>query len=463
LNRIIVSGIKALVLGLGLIASLRAAQPVPAGVTADSSGALPQLPPDFQKAAGRQQVSPSSVPANGGAPGRSENQAPLPELVPLPDTQDSQPRGRATVPGPTVPLEWPIQPRMEPAPTGAPGAARPRKIRLYSLSARDEDVHHFLDRVASESGTTILVSPRVTARITRDFNGMTLEDLISSTLKLAGLVEKVQAGVHFVYSNEQADDVAEMTKKIWIANLSDQVVTKGQIELEDGGRTVDEGSKFRIYNIAGIDWADRVVVKIAIGNIQGNVSIDQVISLPQAIEYFTSLLRTSSDQSSVYAARANIWYELGEDDIAIRDYDQAIKLAPTNAIMFNNRGYVSWRQKAYDKALADYSESIRLEPKSATAFNNRSLLWATWPDAKYRDVLRAVKTAHVWESGGQADLDVINTLALASVLSKDRTKIADWVAAFPQNDATARFAQLVTLYDAVIKMQCYIAMHGLAN
>ncbi len=74
--------------------------------------------------------------------------------------------------------------------------------------------------------------------------------------------------------------------------------------------------------------------------------------------------------------RAMIWqWEKHELDIALADYNEAIRLDPNEASVYNSRG-VAWRAKQeYDKAIADYSEAIRLDPTYALAYCNRGFAW----------------------------------------------------------------------------------------
>ena len=58
-------------------------------------------------------------------------------------------------------------------------------------------------------------------------------------------------------------------------------------------------------------------------------------------------------------------------DKAIKDYDEAIRLDPKDAIAFIDRGYAWSAKEDYDKAIKDYDEAIRLDPKNAPAFDNR--------------------------------------------------------------------------------------------
>ena len=442
----VISGINALVLSVGIIASLGSAE-LPAGDDASAVPSLALVPLRSNPGAtarGRQ-VPASPVPAVGRERGDADQVPPFPPL-PSPTTPADAQSSRPGAPGPgrgaATPAQEPRPPQIPPTPPLA-GDSQPQYQTLFE----DSPVQWLLNEIARQGGMQTLISPRVSGNITGEFKWGTIPELFSSILTRAGLVEKVLFGIHFVHSANDPDDRAEMAKKLWITSSGDRVVTRGETKLMDLARTVvDKGSKFRVYNIRKIEWPNQVVVEIESDNVRGFVAIDQIISLSRAIDYFTDQVHQSQAPPQTYAARGNIWYELGEYEIATSDYDQANKLNPSDAIVLNNRGYCWWKRKAYDKALADYNESIRLDPGFAVAFNNRSLLWATSSDPKYRDVYRAVTTARVWQSDIVVDSELLNALAITSALSKERNKIVASVAAMPQNDATKRFLRLVGLY-----------------
>ena len=64
----------------------------------------------------------------------------------------------------------------------------------------------------------------------------------------------------------------------------------------------------------------------------------------------------------------------------VKDYDEAIRLDPKDAVTFNNRGLAWYSKKDYDKAIKDYDEAIRLDPKYALTFINRGRAWGAKKD-----------------------------------------------------------------------------------
>ena len=84
----------------------------------------------------------------------------------------------------------------------------------------------------------------------------------------------------------------------------------------------------------------------------------------------TEALRLKPNQA-LYNMRGSAYFDKGEDDIAIADFNDALKAGPPNATIFHNRGN-AWRAKGeYARALADYNEAIRLNPNEAYSYQNR--------------------------------------------------------------------------------------------
>ena len=63
---------------------------------------------------------------------------------------------------------------------------------------------------------------------------------------------------------------------------------------------------------------------------------------------------------AAYNLRSSAYYDKGEHDIAISDFNDALRIGPPGGIIFHNRGN-AWRGKGdYAKAIADYDQSIKL-------------------------------------------------------------------------------------------------------
>ena len=65
------------------------------------------------------------------------------------------------------------------------------------------------------------------------------------------------------------------------------------------------------------------------------------------------------------------WHGKKDDDKAIRNYDEAIRLDPQNVRAFVFRAFAWSDKKDYDKAIRDADEAIRLNPNDAVVFIGR--------------------------------------------------------------------------------------------
>jgi len=106
----------------------------------------------------------------------------------------------------------------------------------------------------------------------------------------------------------------------------------------------------------------------------------------RAIDDYNEAIRLNPKSAPIFNARGLAYLRKGRIDRAIEDFDEAIRLNPSLVLALFNRALAyqeqaQWDFDAYltvgvyeDRAIADYDEAIRLNPNNAIAFRNRGFL-----------------------------------------------------------------------------------------
>jgi tetratricopeptide (TPR) repeat protein len=88
----------------------------------------------------------------------------------------------------------------------------------------------------------------------------------------------------------------------------------------------------------------------------------------QVIADTTEALRLKPDQA-LYNLRGSAYFDKGEYDIAIADFNDALRSGPPSGTLFHNRGNAYRGKGDYGKAIADYDSANRLSPNAYTSQN----------------------------------------------------------------------------------------------
>ena len=85
--------------------------------------------------------------------------------------------------------------------------------------------------------------------------------------------------------------------------------------------------------------------------------------------------------AEAYLKRGEAFAGAKKYDLAIADYDMAIRLKPGYAEAYNDRGHAyHWKGGNGDRALADFTTAIGLRPNYPTAYNNRGVVYMAGGD-----------------------------------------------------------------------------------
>lgn len=101
---------------------------------------------------------------------------------------------------------------------------------------------------------------------------------------------------------------------------------------------------------------------------------------------------STETRSGAFAMRALSHSLKGAYDVAIRDYDQAIRLVPDFAVALNNRAWAYFKSGRPTMGITDVEKSLVLDPTSPHTYDTRAHIkqWTGQPTAALADYERAM-------------------------------------------------------------------------
>ncbi len=100
----------------------------------------------------------------------------------------------------------------------------------------------------------------------------------------------------------------------------------------------------------------------------------------KAIENYNMAILLNPIFSEAYFNRALCYYQLKNYDKSIADYSKAAELDPKNPNIYNNKGDAFYRKQDYASAIKDYDKAVMLNPNYLKALYNRALSYASLED-----------------------------------------------------------------------------------
>jgi tetratricopeptide (TPR) repeat protein len=95
----------------------------------------------------------------------------------------------------------------------------------------------------------------------------------------------------------------------------------------------------------------------------------------QAIWDFDRALKIKPDLVEAYYGRGTTYADKGEYSWAIRDFDRALKIKPKYAEAYYNRGVIYGNKDKHDRAIWDFDQALKIKPDLVEAYYNRGVAY----------------------------------------------------------------------------------------
>jgi Tfp pilus assembly protein PilF len=95
----------------------------------------------------------------------------------------------------------------------------------------------------------------------------------------------------------------------------------------------------------------------------------------KAIAEYDQAIQLWPGFADAYSNRGSTYHNKGDYDQAIADFDRAIQIKPDEAALYNKRGYAYYGKSDYDRAITDYDRAIQVQPDYDPAYSNRGLAY----------------------------------------------------------------------------------------
>lgn len=175
--------------------------------------------------------------------------------------------------------------------------------------------------------------------------------------------------------------------------VGDQIlVTTGNAQLKSQHETVATIPRLSILEVKEVngEWFKVAWAKSAKG--KGWINRRDVIPVEKSLDFLNAEFRRNPT-AAVYKARGIIWQSQKDHEKAIAEFNEAIRLKPSDSEAYFRRGW-AWKNKGnFDNAVADLNEALRLTPNDPDVHSARGNVWSRLREVEKanRDYAEAVR------------------------------------------------------------------------
>ena len=121
------------------------------------------------------------------------------------------------------------------------------------------------------------------------------------------------------------------------------------------------------------EWPYWLIVGVLCG-LLGTISYLDSQSYSGDIIFWELATQQSPNSAYGFYNLATVYQNHNKVSSSIESFTRAIELKKTDARFYNNRGLAYSYQKKYDLAVADYDQALKIDPQSVISYNNRALI-----------------------------------------------------------------------------------------
>ncbi len=164
--------------------------------------------------------------------------------------------------------------------------------------------------------------------------------------------------------------VQKFTADTW---LGQKVLSrKAGASLTADGKAIALPVRHIVYSVVAED-GDRIRVNYP--GQEGWAAKSEWVRLSDAMEHFTGQIKSDPSDAFAWSRRGVANRYAGKPDLALKDLEEAVRLAPKDADLVGIRGMMHWANKDLDGAIADYTTAVKLDPIYAVGLRNRGMAW----------------------------------------------------------------------------------------
>ncbi len=93
--------------------------------------------------------------------------------------------------------------------------------------------------------------------------------------------------------------------------------------------------------------------------------------LEKALDSYNKALSLNVAEKDIYNSRANVYFDMKNDSLALLDYQKALQMDPACVTCLSNRSMIYFRRGEFDLAVADMNRVIQLKPDFKRVYKNR--------------------------------------------------------------------------------------------